>query len=123
MKKTLLIVMEEDGPLADQTRRLLEAQGLLVRLTRELREASKLITAGPDVVLLTAPFAVAAVRAVLFGTDADQQRVLVVAGPDDSKERMIELMEAGAFSFMRSPDSPKDIAKEMHRIRKLLNAA
>ena len=66
MKKTILIVMEENRNLADQTLRLVEAQGLLARMTKELGEACELLSQSLDIVVLTAQFAVSAVRTTLF---------------------------------------------------------
>ena len=120
MKATILIVVEQNGNLADETLRLLKAQGLGVQLARHLREACHLLSQHLDIVLLTASVAAAAVRSALFTENQDTLRVLVVAGEEGSKEAMLELLEAGAFSFMHTPRSASSILKEMHRIRKLL---
>lgn len=123
MKRPILIVVETNRGLADLTRRLVEAQGLGVRLTEQLREVCDLLSQHLDIVLLAAPAAVAAVRTALFVRPTARPHILVVTGQGDSKERALELMEAGASSFMRSPASPKAILKAVHRIRRLLAAA
>jgi len=89
MKNPILIVVEGNFYLADQTLRLVQAQGLLVRLTVELREACDLLQQRLDIVLLAAPLAVAAVRATLFNRNRSlhpRQQILVVAKAGDSRK-------------------------------------
>jgi len=123
MKNTILIVVETNANLADLTRRLVEAQGLGVCLTRRLQEACDLLSGSLDIVLLNAHSAAAAVRTALFGRNGQKPHILAVTTVGGSKEHVLELMEAGASFFMSGPASPKQILKEVHKIRKLLAAA
>ncbi|MEW6357560.1 MAG: hypothetical protein AB1696_14610 [Planctomycetota bacterium] len=120
METAILIVVEQNVRLAHETLRLVEAQGLLVRLARHLQEASDLLSQRMDIILLSAPAAAAAVRSALFRREGERPRVLVVVSESGSKESALELLEAGAFSFMQQPRSASSILKEMHRIRRLL---
>lgn len=123
MRKPILIIVEGNGQLADMTLRLVQAQGLLVRLTARMADACDLLAKGLDIVVLAVPRAVAAVRTAAHVRRLDEQRILAVAGIGDCKEAAMELMEAGAFSFMEASASPKAILKEIHRIRRLFRAA
>ncbi|NOZ24168.1 MAG: hypothetical protein GXP25_24090 [Planctomycetes bacterium] len=120
MKPPILIVVEQNGSLADETLRLVRAQGLSVRITQHLQEACELLSQRLDIVLLTAPAAAAAVRSALFQLKQPHPGILVVVSERNSKEALLELLEAGAFSFMRQPRTATSILKELHRIRRLL---
>lgn len=122
MATPILIVVERNVSLTDETLRLVEAQGLLVRLAGHLREACDLLSQRIDIVLLSVPAAAPAVRSTLFRQKGNRPRVLVVVSEEGSKESVVELLEAGVFSFMRQPRSASSILKEMHRIRRLLRA-
>ncbi|HVN12983.1 MAG TPA: response regulator transcription factor [Kineosporiaceae bacterium] len=118
----LVLVVEDEPPIADLVRGYLERDGLRVRVTRDGRSALDAVTAErPAVVLLDVGLP------GLDGTEVcrrmratgDWTPVLFVTARDDEVDRVLGL-ELGADDYVTKPFSPRELVA---RVRAVLRRA